>query len=285
MTRKAVITGSTGGIGKAVCARLAQDGWSLVLVNRSQIKAEAQRDELRQRHPELEVDLSQTDLMDLAAIDKSCREITSSVTRIDALYCIAGVLTDQRRLSVQGHESHYAVNALANYALISGLRSVLSGNTHPGAESMVVTVSSSAINMTPLDLSSLSAPEKIGGLMGAYAHSKLAMTGMCVQMAPDLEKAGIMVRAIDPGPTKTSMTSSGDGMPFFLRWLAPLLFSDPEKQAAKIVDAADPDAFLAETGILVSNWKRKSLPKSIQQPEVRRELLERIRIDCSLTRD
>jgi len=256
----------------------------LVLVNRSQTKAEAQRDELRQRHPELEVDLTQTDLMDLAAIDKSCREITSSVTRIDALYCIAGVLTDQRRLSVQGHESHYAVNVLANYALISGLRPVLGGTTFPGAESMVVTMSSSAINMVPLDLSSLSAPEKIGGLMGAYAHSKLAMTGMCVQMAPELKQAGIMVRAVDPGPTKTSMTSSGDGMPFFLRWLAPLLFSDPDKQAAKIVAAADTNAMNGETGILVSSWKAKPLPPSIQNPKDREELMAQIRMDCSLSR-
>ena len=39
----AVITGSTGGIGSAIARQLAEDGWSLVLVNRTQSKAEAQR--------------------------------------------------------------------------------------------------------------------------------------------------------------------------------------------------------------------------------------------------
>ncbi|MEM8919563.1 MAG: SDR family NAD(P)-dependent oxidoreductase [Pseudomonadota bacterium] len=278
--RTAVITGSTGGIGKAVCAKLADDGWSLVLVNRSQSKAEAQRKELHQTYPDLSVELVGTDLMDLVEIDKTCKEISAKIGEIHALYCIAGVLTDQRKLSAQGHESHYAVNVLANYALIRNLLPLMSDAGQAG-ERMIVTMSSSAINRVKLDRQSLSAPAKIGGLMGAYAQSKLAMTAMCAQMAPDLWSSGVLIRAIDPGPTKTSMTSSGDGMPFFLRWLVPILFSDPDKQAAKIVAATEPSAHANETGILVSSWKKKRLPKSIADPLVRADLLDQIRSDCS----
>jgi len=279
--RTAVITGSTGGIGAAVCERLAEAGWALVLVNRSQAKAEKQRDELLQSYPELKVDLVQTDLMDLAQIEESCREVFNLVGDIHALYCIAGVLTDQRKLSAQGHESHYAVNVLANHALIRSLLPLMSDAQSVG-DRMIVTMSSSAIKMVELDTKSLSDPAKIGGLMGAYAQSKLAMTAMCAHMAPDLLSAGVYIRAIDPGPTKTSMTSSGDGMPFFLRWLAPILFSDPQKQATKIVAAADPIACAGETGILVSSWEKKPLPKSIQDPLVRAELMDQIQTDCSV---
>lgn len=278
--RTAVVTGSTGGIGAAVCERLADKGWALVLVNRSKAKAEKQRNELLQSYPELRVDLVQTDLMDLGQIEKSCREVFNLVGEIHALYCIAGVLTDQRVLSAQGHESHYAVNVLANYALIRTLLPLMS-RAQTADDRMIVTMSSSAINMVALDMRNLSDPPKIGGLMGAYAQSKLAMTSMCAHLAPDLLSAGVLVRAIDPGPTKTSMTSSGDGMPFFLRWLAPLLFSDPQKQATKIVAAADPSACAGETGILVSSWRTKPMPKSIEDPLVRAELMDQIQADCS----
>ena len=48
----AVITGSTGGIGKEVVGVLIQEGWSLVLANRSPDKSTTQIDELKKEFPE-----------------------------------------------------------------------------------------------------------------------------------------------------------------------------------------------------------------------------------------
>ncbi|MEM6909734.1 MAG: SDR family NAD(P)-dependent oxidoreductase [Pseudomonadota bacterium] len=279
----AVITGSTGGIGEAVSATLAADDWSLILVNRSQTKAEQQRDGLLETYPGLNIELIQTDLMDLEEVEASCREIADLGTDIHALYCIAGVLTDQRRLSAQDHESHYAVNVLANYVLMKSLGPLLVGDeTDKG---MIVTMSSSAIKGADLDIRALSAPEKIGGLMGAYAQSKLAMTAMCARMAADPQMAGAVIRAIDPGATKTPMTAGGDGMPFFIRWMVPFFFSDPEQQASKIVAAAEPHAFGGATGVFISGWQQKPLPKSIAEPAIQDELLAQIAKDCAIAKD
>lgn len=274
-----VVTGSTGGIGSALCDELARLGWSLILVNRSQSKALEQKSTLLTNHPDLSITLVQADLMDLADIRRACRELLDKVSKIDALYCMAGVLTSQRRLSADGHESHYAVNVLANYVMIQELAPLMvSEQGQP--PSMVVTMSSSAIDRGNLDIENLSDPPKIGGLMGAYAQSKLALTAMCAEMAEDLRSHGMLIRAIDPGPTKTPMTASGDGMPAVLRWIAKFMFADPHEQAQRIVGAANPDEFDGQSGILVSSWKQKPLPKSIVSPSIQARLLERIRDDC-----
>ncbi|MEM1052824.1 MAG: SDR family NAD(P)-dependent oxidoreductase [Pseudomonadota bacterium] len=278
----AVVTGSTGGIGSAICEELAKDDWSLILVNRSNSKASAQRAQLLEKYPSIRVDLIQTDLMDLTRIEESCGEICEKVGEIAALYCVAGVLTSERRLSVQGHESHYAVNVLANYVLIKNLKSSMAAS-EDGETPMIVSMSSSAIKSGDLVVDGLSNPPKIGGLMGAYAQSKMALTAMVAEMARELEMSGVLIRAIDPGPTKTSMTSGGDGMPLILRWLAPILFSDAHQQAAKIVAAADPAAFGQGTGTFVSSWKEQKLPKSIADGSKRAELMRQIQIDCQVS--
>lgn len=275
----AIVTGSTGGIGGAVCDELAKQGWSLILVNRSQTKAFDQKERLIAKHPNIRVDLVETDLMDLNRVAQTCREIEQMVDHVDALYGIAGVLTSERRLSAQGHESHYEVNVLANYALIQGLIGIMKGD-ESAQPPMIVTMSSSAIKRATLAMEDLSDPPQIGGLMGAYAQSKLALTAMCAEMAAELEGLGIRIRAIDPGATKTSMTAGGDGMPLVLKWLAPILFSDPQKQAAKVVASADPQAFGGASGIFVSSGRQTALPKSIASQPIRAKLLGQVQHDC-----
>lgn len=260
----AVITGSTGGIGSAVTSALAQRSWHLVLVNRSQAKADRQRNQVLAAYPHVAIKIVTADLMDINEIEEACAQISSRLPRIDALYNLAGVLTDERRLSAQRHESHYAVNVLANYAMIQGLRGALRREDNE-LPAMVVTMSSSAIERAkPLDVMNLRDPPEIGGLMGAYAQSKLALTAMGAAMAPQLLEDGILLRSIDPGATRTSMTLKGEGMPTILRWLAPLLFAKPDHQAYKIIDAADPEEFDRRSGVYISSGEEKELPSAIR---------------------
>ncbi|MEM6438755.1 MAG: SDR family NAD(P)-dependent oxidoreductase, partial [Pseudomonadota bacterium] len=117
-----VITGSTGGLGREIAAQLAARGDALILVNRSQAKAEAQREELLSSRPNLPVELVAADLMDTAAIADAAERVAALPGRIDALYNNAGVLTARKTLSAQGYESQFAVNVLAAYLLILKLR-------------------------------------------------------------------------------------------------------------------------------------------------------------------
>lgn len=279
----AIVTGSTGGIGAEVAQCLAKEGWSLILLNRSQSKTATQMRELQLAYPNITVTFVQVDLLDASDIARAVAEIAQTHQRIDALYNISGVLTSERKLSAQGYESHYAVNVLANYALIDGLRPLLKRGPDD-TPTMIVTMSSSAVNSPKaLDIARLPNPEKIGGLMGAYAATKLALTVMSAALAEPLRENGILIRAIDPGATITPMTSKGDGMPKILQWLAPLLFAKPDKQARKIVSAADPAALRGRSGIFVAAGKEKRMPKIAADTNIQRALLAQLKSDLSAT--
>lgn len=127
---------------------------------------------------------------------------------------------------------------------------------------MIVNFSSSAITpLKSLDVDNLVAPEEVGGLMTTYAQTKLAVTMFAPALAEELLRDNILIRAVDPGATKSAMTTSNnDAMPKVLAWLAPLLFSPADKQAQKVIESADPMAFDGRSGIYVANKKEKKLP-------------------------
>jgi NAD(P)-dependent dehydrogenase (short-subunit alcohol dehydrogenase family) len=269
-----VVTGSTGGIGTEIIKILAGRGDDLVLVNRSRTKSETQAAQLKARYPDLKVEVIVADLMDTAQVSAAVNEIVSLPGRIDVLYNNSGILTSKKVLSPQGFESQFAVNTLAPYALILRLRERMA---RPSGETpaMVINFSSSAINgQKSLDLGNLANPEQVGGLLTTYAQTKLAVTVLSAALSEGLKSRNIFIRAVDPGATKTSMTTGGNsGMPKPLQWLAPLFFSPANKQAAKIVDSAAPAAFSAQTGIYVANRKVKKLPGPAADAETGQQLV------------
>ncbi|MEM6312288.1 MAG: SDR family NAD(P)-dependent oxidoreductase [Pseudomonadota bacterium] len=278
----AVITGSTGGIGSALATQLAASGWDLVLVNRSAEKASQQRMELNSAHPDASVDLIQADLMDVDQIKRAAGEILARHPRIDALYNNSGVLTSQRVMSAQGHESNYAVNTLAPFVMLKCLSPALK-RAAGEQKTMIVNTTSSAHNSAKsLDAGMLSEPAEIGGLTGAYATTKLALTIMGTALAPDLEQGGILLRSVCPGAVVTPMTKTSDAMPGFLKFLVPILFSKPAKQADKMINAARPNSFGGRSGIYITNGKEKTLPKLAMDANVQSNLIEKLLVDASL---
>lgn len=270
-----VITGSTGGIGSELARQLAARGNALILLNRSARKASAQRDELLADYPEISVELVAADFMDLTEIDAAIRKINAYPGRIEALYNVSGLLRADKVLSVQGYESHFAVNTLAPYLLIQGLRGKMA-SAADGAPAVILNFSSSAINgLKALNLDDLHDPDDVGGLFTTYAQSKLALTTLAPALAADLQHQNILIRAIDPGATKTQMTTQGNaGMPRLLAWLAPLLFAPASKQAAKVVESAQPSAHERRTGLYIANGKVKRLPPPAADATTQRRLLE-----------
>lgn len=175
-SKSAAITGSTGGIGSAIANQLFANGWGLLLVNRNTQKAEHQRRRLLQSFPDAAVELFEADLMDTLQIIRVSQGIQERFPSIGALYNNSGVLTSQRVNSMQGHESNYAVNTLAPYILMKSLRAALR-RSEGAPQTMFINTTSSAQNaVKSLDVESLSNPETIGGLTGAYAATKLALT-------------------------------------------------------------------------------------------------------------
>ena len=124
-TRTAVVTGSTGGIGAEISKYLAENGWNLVLLNRSAEKAEKQISTLKVTFAKQMFFSYTADMMDLTSLQVALAKIREEHPKISALYNAAGLLTDKRIESNQGIEAHFAVNTLAPYLITQWLRNPL----------------------------------------------------------------------------------------------------------------------------------------------------------------
>lgn len=278
----AVVTGSTGGIGGAIVRQLAEEDWHLVLVNRNVEKSALQKEQLTSAYPGATIDIIQADLMDTNQIKRAALEVHSIHPKIDVLYNNSGVLTSRRSNSVQGHESNYAINTLAPYVMIECLRSMLKRD-NGASKTMIINTTSSAQNaVKSLNIDALSNPEVIGGLTGAYAATKLALTTMGTAMADGLADDGVMVRSVCPGTVATPMTTTSDAMPGILKLLVPFLFNKPEKQAGKMIYAANPDTYGNRTGIYITNGNEKTIPKHAADPEIQARLMKKLSLDAAL---
>jgi len=272
-TKTAILTGSTGGIGLEIARILAEQGWDLGLVNRSQEKTNFQLEDLRKSYPNQEFVGFSANLMDVLDIKRVAAEIGSRYAEVSALYNIAGLLTEKRVMSPQNIEGHFALNTLAPYYLTQLLRKELSAGVTTDRYSVVVNFSSSATNgVKELDVATLTNPESIGGLMGAYAKSKAALTAVSVSMKEELLDDGILIETVDPGPTKTSMTSSSDGMPWFLLLLRPLIFKSAKFQAQRLVDAVETVVSDGKSGLFISEGKRKAHPSIALNKHIQTEI-------------
>ena len=259
--KTALLTGSTGGLGREVSQILAQEGWNLILVNRDKEQADQQIASLTKLFPNQAFNGYTADLMDIEDVQKTAESIGVAHPRITALYNIAGLLTDKRILSPQNIEGHFALNALAPYMLIKALRPRLKAAATPNNPAFIVSFSTSAVNsVKTLDTSKLVDPDTIGGLMDAYAKTKAVLNIMACFLKDELFAENIYIYSLDPGATKTQMTDSNQGMPWSVRLLVPFLFGDAAKQAQKLVDGVDLAVQSKQTGVFISNGKIKDNP-------------------------
>ena len=280
LAKKALLTGSTGGLGNQISRILAEDGWDLILLNRNKEQTEKQVSNLRNSHPNRSFDCFQVDLMDIESMRKVTQDIAAAHPQINGLYNVAGLLTDKRIESPQGIEGHFALNAVAPYMLLQSLKMQLGAAASPQSPAFVANFSSEVVKgIKSLAVDKLVNPDSIGGLNDAYAKTKVALNVMACFLKEELLRDNIYIYSVDPGATKTPMTSGNQGMPWFIRLLAPLLFGDPATQAQKLVDGIDKEMKSNNSGTFISNGKVKENPPvalNSQTQDDLRELLERL---------
>ncbi len=89
MTRRALITGPTSGIGNAYARELARRGYDLVLVARDTGRLESIAEQLRTKH-RIDVDVITADLATVDGLARTVNAVTDTTTPIDLLINNAG---------------------------------------------------------------------------------------------------------------------------------------------------------------------------------------------------
>jgi retinol dehydrogenase-14 len=182
-----LVTGGTGGIGKATAEGLANLGARVVVVGRDRSKGETATAEIKAKSGNEAVELMVADLSSQAEIHRLASEFEANHDRLDALVNNAGAMYARRWETADGIEGTLAVIHLAP-------------------------VSSWAHRRAKLDLDDLQTKVHYSP-SAAYSRAKLINALWTYELARRLEGTGVTVNLADPGGASTEMTRS-EAMPW-----------------------------------------------------------------------
>ena len=248
-----LVTGGTGGIGKATAEGLANLGARVVLVGRDRSKGEPAVAEIKATTGNGAVDLMIADLSSQEEIHRLASEFETNHDRLDVLVNNAGAMYARRFETEVGIESTLAVIHLAPVLLTNLLLPMLQRS----APSRIVNVSSWAHRRAKLDLDDLQSREHYSP-SAAYSKAKLCNVLWTYELARRLEGTGVTVNLADPGGASTEMTRS-EAMPLLFRTINRLgrRFMTTEKAArSSIYLASSPEVEAVSGGYFEPPNKR-----------------------------
>lgn len=234
--RTVLITGSTGGIGKATALGLATLGAHVLITGRNHARTVDTVGEIQAAGGV--VDAFVADLSSQAEVRRLADEVLQRHPRIDVLINNVGGYWNTRHVTADGLEHTFAVNHLAPYLLTQLLLESLKQST----AARVVTVSSNAQAMGRIDFDDLQGERSYSGAR-AYNQSKLANVLFTYELARRLRATSITANAVHPGLVSTSFGASDPGRAqrLFVPVLRPFMKSPAQGAATSIHVATAPD--------------------------------------------
>ena len=248
-----VITGGTGGIGKATATGLATLGARVGITGRDPARAEQAAADIRAASGNPAVDAfaadmtSQNELRQLAAV------VLEAYPRLDVLVNNVGGFWAHRHSTADGLERTFALNHLAPFLLTNLLMDRLKAS----APARVITVSSGAQSMGRIEFDDLQGARSYSG-QRAYNQSKLANVMFTNELARRLHGTRVMANSLHPGVVRTNFGAEDQAWFFTVisRVVRPLLKTPAQGAQTPIYLASTPD-LEDVTGQFFTNGKPK----------------------------
>ena len=235
--RTVLVTGATGGIGKATALGLAAMGARVAITGRDMGRTEAAAREIRAAGGE-RVDTFVADLSDQSQVRGLAAEILQRLPRIDVLVNNVGGYWNTRHVTADGLERTFALNHLAPFLLTNLLLDRL--QQRPAAR--VVTVSSNAQSLGRIDFDDLQGERSYSGAR-AYNQSKLANVLFTYELAKKLQGTSVTANALHPGVVRTAFGAEDPAtvQRFLVPFVRPFMKSPTQGAATSIHLASAPD--------------------------------------------
>jgi NAD(P)-dependent dehydrogenase (short-subunit alcohol dehydrogenase family) len=259
-----LVTGGTSGIGRALAARLATAGATVILAARdAELGATAVREIVAvTNNPRVHV--LPVDLASQASIRDFCTQVKDRFERLDALANVAGLFSRRRTLTSDGLEMMFGVNHLAPF-LVTNL---LLDRLRASGAGRVLTVS--APSTVRLDFDDLQGERRFGALR-AFGASKAANLLFTFELARRLAGSGVVANAVHPGLARTGLMRDAVAP---MRWVLRLRSAPPERAAAEIAPLLVSPDFAQANGAFFHRGREIDPPPYTRDPEVGRRLWE-----------
>lgn len=253
-----LITGGTGGIGRAAAVGVASTGAHVGITGRDRARAEQAAASIADESGSSVVDVFVADMSSQAEVRRLVDEVLTAYPQLDVLVNNVGGFWAHRHLTADGLEHTFALNHLAPFLLTN----LLLERLITSAPARVVTVSSGSHSMGSIDFDDLMGEQDYSG-QRAYNQSKLANVMFTYELARRLEGTRVTATALHPGMTNTSFSTEDPH-----RRMAPLVFivrpfmKSPKKGADTVVYLASSPEVEGVTGRYFVNHKTKRSEQS-----------------------
>jgi retinol dehydrogenase-14 len=246
--RTVLITGGTGGIGRATALGLAAMGARLAITGRNRARAAEAADEIHAvgGGP---VDVFIADLSTQGGVRRLADDALGRFPRIDVLVNNAGGYWNGRHVTEDGLERTFALNHLAPFLLTS----LLLDRLKLSAPARVITVSSNMQALGRIDFEDLQGERSYSGAR-AYNQSKLANVLFTYELARRLPGTSVTANVLHPGVVSTSFGAEDPGRA--QRLFTPFMrafMKTPARGAATSVRLASDPGLERATGCFFAN--------------------------------
>lgn len=233
-----IITGATGGIGRATAVALALEGKALVLACRNVNTAAIFARELIAKTGNEDITVLRLDLSTFESVRTFISDLKALNRPVHALINVAGVMTRESMITPDGYEQSVEVNYLGT-ALLSLLTAPIMTD---GGKIVFTTSLTRLVSRIPAQFPH----ESNFSQLGTYGRSKLALTMFAIYLTTVLKTSGIKVACADPGIVNTNMITMNRWFDRIADHLFRPFISTPAQGAQALLKALNS----TETGLL-----------------------------------
>lgn len=263
----AVVTGANSGMGKATVAALADQGYTVIMLCRSQERGQKALEELISKQNR-DIILMQCDLGSMADIRRFTDEFKRLYHRVDVLINNAGVISLNRRETADGIEEQFGVNHIGHFLLTLRLLDLMV------AGSRIVVVASGAHKVGKIQFEDYNLRNGFH-VIKAYSQSKLANILFTRELAQRVADLGITVNCLHPGAVATSMgVDRNTGFGSTIMGLLKYVFLSPEEGARTAIYLATSPDVSNTTGKYFYQCKVAKTSKAAKSKKAARRLFE-----------
>ena len=252
-----LITGGTGGIGKATAIGLATLGARVGITGRDLSRTGQVAADIRAASGNPAIDGFAADMSSQTEVRRLAAAVLDAYPRLDVLVNNVGGFWAHRHPTADGLERTFAINYLAAFLLTDLLLERLKAS----APARVVTVSSHVQAEGRIEFDDLQGTRNYSG-QSAYSQSKLANVMFTNELARRLEGSRVTATSLHPGVVRTDFGAEDQAWFFTIisRVVRPFLKTPVQGAQTSIYLASSPDVD-GVTGQFFVNSKPKTANK------------------------